>query len=66
MSVYRTIGPTLVSTCPVNMNMFAWFDKIPLMAFQDIKVTKLHGWTDRQTFSYFGTKEAMSIIPNLF
>ena len=56
MSVYRTIGPTLViiSNCLVYniMNVFARFDGIASMTFQVIKETKCYGrtfgWTDRQ------------------
>ena len=38
VSVYRTIGP-LVSICLEDRNVFARFDKIPLMTLEDIKET---------------------------
>ena len=40
-SSYFFIG----NSCLVDMNMFARFDKIPTMTFQDIKQTKHYGRT---------------------
>ena len=38
MSVYRTIGSTLViSIVPVYINVFARFDEIPPITLKDIK-----------------------------
>ena len=39
MSVYRTIGPTLVSICHEDRNVFTRFDQIPSMTLYDIKET---------------------------
>ena len=39
----------IISIGPVDMNMYARFDKIPSMTLKDIKETKRYGRTDERT-----------------
>ena len=52
MSVYRTIGPLVISICFLDINVFARFDEIPSMILQDIKETKCYVTVGKFLFSY--------------